>query len=344
MSTIIRVKRRCDEEPQDIIIVNCKKRKTSEETLDSSDKTPTVLQLAGTVKNQEDDVLKHCKTSLKENIETDIKKKTHQNVFQSIRDRVREECIQNSKENRYKVVNLCRSNSHNDDGVTIVDVEADKMVEDVESKPQYVYDLYYTISDDLGEIYDHDLVGVYPLSNELVYGSHRDNGAADSDDDESEDSNAENNWRNEYPDEDEYRDDNSITEDDMISAMQHVHLDKDDLSSDDEMRVLFIVLIVKRLDSRKTSMNLMLIVTVSDTHFSKHVIRKVKEIAVWMMKISTMSMMMMLMVMKKKLILHIIDVFLRCLSMVSVKTFKIVICFQYLSNVPSKMQILFILK
>lgn len=52
MSTIIRVKRRCDEEPQDIIIVNCKKRKTSEETLDSSDKTPTVLQLAGTVKNQ----------------------------------------------------------------------------------------------------------------------------------------------------------------------------------------------------------------------------------------------------------------------------------------------------
>lgn len=234
MSTIIRVKRRCDEEPQDIIIVNCKKRKTSEETLDSSDKTPTVLQLAGTVKNQEDDVLKHCKTSLKENIETDIKKKTHQNVFQSIRDRVREECIQNSKENRYKVVNLCRSNSHNDDGVTIVDVEADKMVEDVETKPQYVYDLYYTISDDLGEIYDHDLVGVYPLSNELVYGSHRDNGAADSDDDESEDSNAENNWRNEYPDEDEYRDDNSITEDDMISAMQHVHLDKDDLSSDDE--------------------------------------------------------------------------------------------------------------
>lgn len=48
--------------------------------------------------------------------------------------------------------------------------------------------------------------------------------------DDSEDSNAENNWRNDYPDEDDMQ---SITEEDIIQAMKNVDLDEDLLSSDD---------------------------------------------------------------------------------------------------------------
>lgn len=71
---------------------------------------------------------------------------------------------------------------------------------------------------------------VYPLSDNLVYGSHRDNGINHSDSYDSEDSNAENDWRNDYPDESDME---SVTEDDMIRAVQRVTLDgESDLSSD----------------------------------------------------------------------------------------------------------------
>lgn len=71
---------------------------------------------------------------------------------------------------------------------------------------------------------------VYPLSDQLVYGSHRDNGLSDSYD--SEDSNAENNWRNDYPDE---SDAGSINEEDMIKAVKRMNVDDEsDLSSDCE--------------------------------------------------------------------------------------------------------------
>lgn len=48
---------------------------------------------------------------------------------------------------------------------------------------------------------------------------------------DSEDSNAENDWRNEYPDEDDML---SVTEDDMVEAMKNVDLEDDLLSSEDE--------------------------------------------------------------------------------------------------------------
>lgn len=73
------------------------------------------------------------------------------------------------------------------------------------------------------------LCSVYPLSDQLVYGSHRDNGLSDSYD--SEDSNAENNWRNDYPDESDME---SINDEDMIQAVKRMNVDEEsDLSSDD---------------------------------------------------------------------------------------------------------------
>lgn len=73
---------------------------------------------------------------------------------------------------------------------------------------------------------------VYPLSDELVYGSYRDNGFNDTDSYDSEDSNAENNWRNDYPDEES--DLESVTEEDMMKAVKRMNVDgESDLSSDE---------------------------------------------------------------------------------------------------------------
>lgn len=55
----------------------------------------------------------------------------------------------------------------------------------------------------------------------LVLGSYRENGlVASDDDDDSEDSNAENNWRNDYPDSEP----SSIDEEDMIKAVENINL------------------------------------------------------------------------------------------------------------------------
>lgn len=70
MSAVLRVKRRIDEEPLNAFVLNCKKRKVSEERgieavasssrnaeslLASKDETSTILKFAGTVESQVSD-------------------------------------------------------------------------------------------------------------------------------------------------------------------------------------------------------------------------------------------------------------------------------------------------
>lgn len=68
------------------------------------------------------------------------------------------------------------------------------------------------------------LFSVYPLNDSLFFGSIRGKGLNNSvSDDDSEDSNAENNWKNDYPDEDDLE---SINEDDMVccSLYRYTHI------------------------------------------------------------------------------------------------------------------------
>lgn len=62
-----------------------------------------------------------------------------------------------------------------------------------------------------------------------MFGSARDNGGNESSDTESEDSNAESNWKNDYPDESDVE---SVTKEDMVKAVKRITIE-DDLSSDD---------------------------------------------------------------------------------------------------------------
>ncbi|XP_043462828.1 protein PFC0760c-like [Leptopilina heterotoma] len=239
MASVFRVKRRNDDEPIDALLVACKKRKISsdEPNKDSNKETTsisTVVKFVGTVKDPDQNVLDHItKKYTKEELKTNYK----QHVV-NLTDKVRKERKESSMENRFKVINRFRSlnNSKTKDTlieeITVIDVEnTDSCKEKLKNsdKGNYVYDLYYTVE----EVDENSIDYIEKFHDQLVFDSYRENGVYISDDD-SEDSNDESHWKNDYPDSDhsEY----SIGEDDMKYAVRRLKIEDEesDLSSDDE--------------------------------------------------------------------------------------------------------------
>jgi hypothetical protein len=180
MAAVIRVKRPLKEEPSDALILSCKRRKTdkNEET-----ELSTILKFAGTVNSQV--TYKHnlasltvfYKNKLQEETLSCLKKPTKSELEDQFKKhnidlnaKLRNQKQQDSKNNRYKIVNCLRSQTSNlgeavekpiNDEYTIYDIETenheDYHVNELKDL-KYVYDLYYTISDDLGEASLEDYV------------------------------------------------------------------------------------------------------------------------------------------------------------------------------------------
>lgn len=92
----------------------------------------------------------------------------------------------------------------------------------------YVYDLYYVQSEN--DMFLDDEVSVHAFEQELVHDSYRDYCEAEYD---SEDSNSESNWRNDYPD--SSYSEGSINEDDIRDAVMNMRLEEEsDLSEEDD--------------------------------------------------------------------------------------------------------------
>lgn len=238
MAAIVRIKRRADEDPLNGIVINCKRLKKNAE---SDFKENTLLQFVTTLDEPTEDVLNHIKRNTKEELEQNYKKH-----FSNIANKIKNQRESELKNSRFKLINTFRSKgllSHDLDekaeiNYTILEVDATEGKENTipeDSPPvKYVYDLYYTNSDDFADdTIDYQDIDIHPLTFELVNDSYRGDGLNDMNDDSdgSEDSNAENNWRNDYPDEIE-GDADSITEQDMLNAMQRVTIE-DELSSDE---------------------------------------------------------------------------------------------------------------
>ncbi|XP_075223555.1 female sterile (2) ltoPP43 [Lycorma delicatula] len=217
---VVRVKRRSDEEPLDILLLACKKRKTVENISKTS-----VFQFAATVNDQEDASL-HFTHPFKSDAEKTVKRE-NKNI-EEIKNKLRSEHELYSKNSRYKVVSCYRSineddlmaesdeagNSSDKKGLTVLDVESKSEVKEdddtriASDNPQsaYVYDLYYTTDNaDLNDLQLEHIQSVHCVGTELVLDSYRDPRRIDSDDnmDDDDDSNDENNWRNDYPDEED---------------------------------------------------------------------------------------------------------------------------------------------
>ena len=145
----------------------------------------------------------------------DISKKT--------RDKVQHE----SNENRYKIVNSFRKlNSTGGEQIDVIDIEEVKQNIEPEIN-DYVYDLYYTQINE--ELSIEELISVEP-ANELVFDSYRDNDPEFVY--ESEDSNSENYYKNDYPEEESDKN-SSNSDSSIVEAMKNVDIENE-LSSDED--------------------------------------------------------------------------------------------------------------
>ncbi|XP_023941011.1 probable RNA polymerase II nuclear localization protein SLC7A6OS [Bicyclus anynana] len=209
-STVLRVKRRLEDNPQDALVLVCKRMKT-----DTEEVSPSLFVFRGSVDNQEST---HSKITVEQS-NTTLKQVTNVN---DIIQKIRKERKQFSTENRYEIVNCSRGLKDESD-FDLVDLQKK---EDETKDVEYIYDLYTPAKEDFDiSMLDH-LVSIENYETDLIFGTYRDDGLPSSEED-SEDSNAENDWRNEYPDSDP----SSIDEEDMVRAVQNCNLE-DDLSSD----------------------------------------------------------------------------------------------------------------
>ncbi|XP_053999233.1 probable RNA polymerase II nuclear localization protein SLC7A6OS [Hylaeus anthracinus] len=240
MAAVLRVKRRHDDEPLNALLIACKRSKSAddEEAPESAATVPltAVVKFAGTVKNQEDNVVQHLIQTLgKDELKANFKQHSV-----DIINKARERAKQASAENRYKVINCFRSldsTNHEvleDKIMTVIDVEdsvscAVPKEHSTQNDEGYVYDLYFGQTEN--ELHPDNMLFVHPLDQELVFDTYRNN---HSDIEcESEDSNSESNWRNDYPDSD--HSERSIDDEDMKEAVRNLRLeDGSDLSSEDD--------------------------------------------------------------------------------------------------------------
>lgn len=259
-SAVIRVKRRITDEPFDKFVLNCKRQKTNHDLgieeiganakiTDQTD-TKTILKLAATV-SVDDDIKTHL-TRLQRSDPEEIANRTHKPV--NVIARLREQLKDDARNSRFKVVNCFRSiendaDEKSADGITSRDVTVvDVIKEELESKSnnseiegttitepsqsidKFVYDLYLVDSGEQPTEIDIDSYIIRPF-DDLMYQVNDD--TLDKSDIDSEDSNDEANWRNEYPDTD---DGLSIGEEDMRRAVEDLNFgsENDNLSSDDD--------------------------------------------------------------------------------------------------------------
>lgn len=256
-SAVIRVKRRITEEPFDKFVLDCKRFKTANDDNNENvgsessqnaetDNKRTILHLAATI-NEDEDINSHI-TRLRKVDAEELARKVRKPL--DITNKLRQQLKDDAQNQRFKVVNYFRSIENDEAGtaassdaknITVVDVIKEESKEPcgenhMPSEPvlsnsgKFVYDLYLVPeSERLTEVDIKQYISIRPF-DDLVYQANDE--TLDDSDIDSEDSNDEANFRNEYPSTD---DNFSIGEDDMRRAVEELNVGSDgDLSSDDE--------------------------------------------------------------------------------------------------------------
>ncbi|KAF7995069.1 hypothetical protein HCN44_004541 [Aphidius gifuensis] len=235
MATVLRIKRRLEDEPLDHLLISCKRRKVdeTEEAPVEQNLHRAVVKFAGTLDNQDINIAKHLKNQTKHDLETNYKKLARNKVIEKSRIKVKE----SSKQNRWKVINCSRAVddpidedddvSINDNGMTIIDVEDCSTELPNDKVAKYVYDIYYT-EDNNDELSFDSSISIHEMEEGwLVNDDYREGEVYRCDNPDDSDSNSESNWRNDYGEEEEeddddddyYDNDNLVNEDDIVQAL-----------------------------------------------------------------------------------------------------------------------------
>ncbi|KAI5737220.1 hypothetical protein M8J76_011211 [Diaphorina citri] len=220
---VVRLKRRWDENPVDSLLFASKRLKTEE---GGSEIDPTLFKFAATVASKEQDCSASAcvnKVLRSEHLNSETTPKTGKDrntitaknrKISDITEKLRRENQLHSQKSRYEVVNLFRNIKPEDfkeDGdvtpLTVIDIVNQEKSSDEIKESEYVYDLYYTqMGSDLDELIAGNTYSILPIQDELYLGGDTDENS-DLEPEDDEDSNEENNYRNDYPDEDEVKDD-----------------------------------------------------------------------------------------------------------------------------------------
>lgn len=210
---VVRLKRRYNENPVDVLLFASKRLKTDE----GDNVKDTLFTFAATVDNKDEDssafacVNKVLRSEeLKPNLQDKKSIIDRTKKISDLTEKLRKENQLHSLNSRYQVVSLLRNikpDDSTDEGectpMTVIDiVNHEKTPEEIREE-DYVYDLYYTkMGGDLDEMISGDTYSIHPLQEECYAFDEEENEHCDDD----EDSNEENNYRNDYPDEEDVED------------------------------------------------------------------------------------------------------------------------------------------
>lgn len=239
---VFRVKRRIEDEPYDTFVLNCKRFKSADEhetpntcstSIDGEDISRTFLKFAATLKDEED-IGVHLSKIQKSDAEQHVSKvRKPSNVMEKIRQQYKND----TQNQRFKIVDGIREietdiiTNNNDvvSRVTVIDIvkeaagqlpslDADVILPADDSSVKFVYDLYLFDNDMQPKEWNIETISSIQPHDDLVYQTQDE--TLDNSDIDSEDSNDEANWRNDYPDTEE----DSIGEDDMRRAMAELNV------------------------------------------------------------------------------------------------------------------------
>lgn len=222
--SFLRLKRKINEDPKEILVLASKKKKIENIQQDAS-----IFEFTGTT-SQKDDIDGVIATKINDIRDTQVKKFN----IDKITDRLRSEHLQRSKHNRLSVLNCIRKieDDKPEKSVTIIDVSSDESSHT--EQDSVVYDIYYSKTNvdikDAQSIEDCEVHEINSCTWEDANSSEDDSHGMDDEDD----SNDENNWRNDYPDEDNDLDSDEEDEfESMSRRLKQSRLSDDSLSSDD---------------------------------------------------------------------------------------------------------------
>ncbi|XP_044731195.1 protein PFC0760c [Chrysoperla carnea] len=268
-TAIIRIKRRIEENPLDTLILNCKRFKYDENIVqdtstnadddtNSSKTDSTLFKFVGTL-DKAVNPLKYLKENRKINIK---QQENEEEKLNKIIDKIKTEQKDLSKQNRLKIINCHRALNNFDDNddefikkleesvsplsTVIVDVESELATskpEKEQNNNEFVYDIYYSTNN---KQFNHNnfsfdlLHSIEPL-DDIIFNDDKYRNNEDDDDEllmsDDSDSNDENNWRNDYPDDEEFDNmiDNGVDQndnDDDVEFLNNIMKSKFKISND----------------------------------------------------------------------------------------------------------------
>ncbi|KAK4014607.1 probable RNA polymerase II nuclear localization protein SLC7A6OS [Daphnia magna] len=237
MTSIVRIKRRFSQEPVEALLLASKRMKV-EESLSAHVVEENIFRFCGTTENEEENMENIAKLVQKGKLTSH---RQPAKAYRSYQPKKQMDPATPSSEKKFKVLNKMR-NLDIADSWKIYDLELEEhqqceiatcngvplVVEKCEvlkEESKCVFDVYYCEEGTFDDGYIDRLMSVQP------YYYHPGEHEEESDNYDTDDSNDESNWRNDYPDTDEEEE----GDEDIVGKMCGLYLERnDEFSSDDE--------------------------------------------------------------------------------------------------------------